>query len=187
MGMMNRVYLTVFSLAVGAFSIAGIMMGLNAGVGNEAVLTDLLHQYYRDSGAQWSLALISTLVLVASLQSLFGVIRRRQEDPGVDRLTEFGHIRISLKTLENLSVKAARRVKGIRDLTARVRHDGSNSSVGIGLKLTVDGETPIQTLSEQLQETVKHYLEEVAGVDVNQISVYIADTVQPNRSRVRVE
>ncbi|SDW53708.1 hypothetical protein SAMN05444487_10462 [Marininema mesophilum] len=44
--------------------------------------------------------------------------------------------------------------------------------MGIGLKLTVDGETPIQTLSEQLESTVKKNVEEISGVVVNQISVY---------------
>ncbi|MFC4078222.1 alkaline shock response membrane anchor protein AmaP [Salinithrix halophila] len=183
----NRLLLTLYSLAFLLLSGAGILAGMGMWLGRKRVVDGWVDRFYSDPALCWMVLVVSIVVFLISLRVIWQALWNRQEDRGVDRLTEIGHVRISLQTLENLSVKAACRVRGIRNLTARVRHDGNNASVGIGLKLTVDGETPIQTLSEQLQHTVKNYVEEVAGVDVNQISVYIADTVQPDRTRVRVD
>lgn len=187
MGALNRLLLFAYSLLFLIITALGTSMALNVGFGQEEVVSDWLDRFYRNPEARWSILALSVLALVFSLRLLWISLQIRKEDPGVDRLTEFGHVRISLETLESLAVKAARKVQGIRDLSARVRREGDHTSIGIGLKLTVDGDTPIQTLSEQLQQSVKTYVEEIAGVDVSQISVYIADTVKPERSRNRVE
>jgi uncharacterized alkaline shock family protein YloU len=105
----------------------------------------------------------------------------------VEHKTEVGYIHISLSTIESIAMKAARRVKGVRDLTARIRHQAQQSSVTIGLKITVDGETPIQPLSEQLQQLVKEQVKAITGVQVSQVSVYVAQTVQPDKTRICVE
>ncbi|OYD09830.1 alkaline shock response membrane anchor protein AmaP [Paludifilum halophilum] len=187
MDMLNRLLLLFYSLIFAVLSAVAVAFTLGAGTGRERVVTDWIGQLNHNPDVRWPVLMISIVVFIASLRLIWYSFQRKGEAPGVDRLTEIGHIRISLKTLENLAEKAARRVRGIRDLTARVRHDGNHSSIGIGLKLTVDGDTPIQALSEELQQTVKNHIEEIAGVAVNQISVYISDTVQPDRSRVRVE
>ncbi len=184
MNLKSRFLLLLCSIIILFLSSAGIAVTSGL-IWTEKQLTFFAAQMYQDPYLKWGIIGISLLLFLFSLRVLFVSLAREKDSPGVDRLTEVGHVHISLSTLESLAVKAAWRVQGIRDLTARVRHDGS--SVGIGLKLVVDGERPIQELSEELQQAVKIYLEEIAGVSVNQVSVYVTDTEKPNRSRVRVE
>ncbi|MDA8354454.1 MAG: alkaline shock response membrane anchor protein AmaP [Firmicutes bacterium] len=187
MGVLNRLLLMVYSLLFLMLSAMGVGLFVSAEWGQQGLLAGWLDRIYRDTGVRWFVLAVSIMVLVYSLRMLRLSLENKKEEPGVDRLTEIGHIRISLKTLESLTVKRARGIKGIRTITARVRQDSDHTSVGVGLKLVVDGDTPIQTLSEELQQSIKTHLEEIAGVDVSQISVYIADTVQPDRSPIRVE
>ncbi|PTX53926.1 putative alkaline shock family protein YloU [Melghirimyces profundicolus] len=186
MGVLNRLLLLGYGLLFLMVATLGLSFAFKFGLDREG-LEGWVNKLYRNPGARWTVAAVSAMILAFSLRLLWVTVHKDKEDPGVDRLTEIGHIRISCKTLESLAIKAAHRVKGIRDLSARVRQDAARSSVGIGLKLTVEGDTPIQVLSEQLQQSVKTHVEEIAGVDVSQISVYIVDTVQPDRSRIRVE
>ena len=178
MSLFDRLLLVFHSLVVAVLSAMVALAGAGAAS---------LEWVWEAPHLRWAVAVIGLLLFLLSLRLLFSVMRRPKGE-GVDRLTEFGYIRISLDTLESIAQRAARGVKGIRDLTARVRFSSdSPSSVGIGLKITVDGETPILLLSEELQRTVKKQVEEIAGVEVNQVSVLVKDTFQPERSRIRVD
>ncbi|SFJ31070.1 alkaline shock response membrane anchor protein AmaP [Thermoflavimicrobium dichotomicum] len=186
MGLWDRLLLFLFSLGVAALAITGILIGCDLFIdpkkASEAIL--LLD---RDVTLNISVVGVSVFVLLISLYFISWGIFRRSANAGVDQLTEIGNIRISLETIENIAVKAARRVKGVRDLSARIRHNIKTSSVDIGLKIIVDGETPIQQVSEQLQRTVKDQVETIAGVAVDQVPVYVAKTIQANRAKIRVE
>lgn len=178
MGLFDRLLLIFHCLVVAVLSAMVALAGAGAAS---------LEWVWEGAYLRWTVAGLGLLLFVLSFRLLFWAMRR-PKDGGVDRLTEFGYIRISLETLESIASRAARGVKGIRDLTARVQFSSdSPSTVGIGLKITVDGETPIQILSEELQRTVKEQVEEIAGVEVSQVSVLVKDTVQPERTRIRVE
>ncbi|SMO40092.1 alkaline shock response membrane anchor protein AmaP [Melghirimyces algeriensis] len=187
MGVLNRLLLIVNSLLLLVSSVFGISVALDVGWGRYIRVSEWLNRLYKSPDARWFVLVLSVALLIFSIWMFCFSIQRHKRYSGVDRLTEIGHIRISSKALEGMALFAAQRVKGIRNLSANVRHDENQSSIGIGLKLSVEGDTPIQTLSEQLQHSVKSYVEEVAGVDVRQISVYIVDTVQPDSKRIRVK
>ena len=125
MGLFDRLLLVFHSLVVAVLSAMVALAGTGAaslGWVWESVYLTL------DRGGS------RPVLFFLSLRLLFSAMRR-QRDGGVDRLTEFGYIRISLETLESIASRAARGVKGIRDLTARVHFSSdSPSSVGIGLK-----------------------------------------------------
>lgn len=187
MGWLDRLLLLVYSLGIALLSVFGFLFGSQFFITPEVVQSSLA-QFYEDSGLRWSITGVSLFVFLISLRFFFkALIKGKEMDAGVNRETEIGHIRISLHSIESIAAKVARRVKGVRELTARVRHRDNDSSVGIGLKIVVDGETPIQHLSEQLQLVVKEQVEQIAGVDVDQVSVYVAQTIQPDKSRVRVD
>ncbi|TCS96384.1 alkaline shock response membrane anchor protein AmaP [Hazenella coriacea] len=187
MGWLDRLLLLLYSLGIAALAVFGFLFSFQLLVGPEEIQSGLT-QFNDDPSLRWAIAGVSLFVFIISLRFIFkAVIKQKEIDSGVDRETEIGHIRISLRSIESIAAKAARRVKGVRDLTARVRHRTNDSSVGIGLKIVVDGETPIQHLSEQLQLVVKEQVEQIAGVQVDQVSVYVAQTIQPDKSRVRVD
>ncbi|PTM58528.1 alkaline shock response membrane anchor protein AmaP [Desmospora activa] len=183
----HRLLLLIFSLILLVVSGVGALITIDVGIGKKETVTRWMDTVYADPQIRWPVLVISLLLILFTLHTIIQLSQNRDQETGVDRMTEFGHIRVSLKTLENLALQAGNNIKGIHNLSARVKHDVTHSSVGIGLKLTVDGDIPIQVLSEQLQQTVKTHVEEIAGVNVNKISVYIADTVQPDRTPVRID
>lgn len=106
--------------------------------------------------------------------------------PSIDQRTEFGDIRISLETVENLALKAAGRVRGLKDLRSRVRVTGAGLEIVI--RAVVDGESSIPAMTEEVQAAVKEHLELITGVPVAQVSVFVANVAQSSHSfRSRVE
>jgi uncharacterized alkaline shock family protein YloU len=187
LGVIDRLLLFLCSIGLAVLALVVCLMGLQIGIQPELVQAGM-ERFYQDLGWRWATAAVSLSVLLISLRLLLvSLSRKKRIDPGVEHKTEVGYIHISLSTIESIAIKAARRVKGVRDLTARIRHQVQQSSVTIGLKITVDGETPIQPLSEQLQQLVKDQVKAITGVQVSQVSVYVAQTVQPDKTRICVE
>jgi len=111
MSLFDRLLLVFHSLVVAVLSAMVALAGAGAAS---------LEWVWEAPHLRWAVAVIGLLLFLLSLRLLFSVMRRPKGE-GVDRLTEFGYIRISLDTLESIAQRAARGVKGIRDLTARVR------------------------------------------------------------------
>jgi uncharacterized alkaline shock family protein YloU len=96
--------------------------------------------------------------------------------PSIDQRTEFGDVRISLDTIENLALKAASRSRGVRDLKARIQVD--NAGLSIELRCIVDGEASIPATTEEIQSNVKAHIEDITGIPVATVSVYVANVTQ---------
>src|SRR5262249_49184550 len=103
--------------------------------------------------------------------------RRRAAGAGVEHTTSFGYICISLPAVESICLRAARRIKGLHELTAKVRYVAADT-VAVGLRIVVDGDQSIPLLSEQLQQAVKDDTERITEAKVNQVSVYVAAVKQ---------
>lgn len=103
----------------------------------------------------------------------------------VHQRTEFGDVQISLDTIENMTLKVAERTKGVRDLKTRVRV--VESGLEIVIRAVVDGETPIPGLSESMQKSIHTEVEEITGIPVSSVSVYIANIVHSPAFKSRVQ
>ncbi len=185
MSLWDRLLLFLYSLGVAALAVTGILIGCRLFINpQEASRAILLLEY--DLALNISVVGVAIFVLLFSIRFMSLGLFNKESNKGVDYVTEIGNIRISLETIENIALKAAKRVKGVRDLSARIRHDLKNSTVNIGLRVVVDGETPVQEISEQLQHTVKSQVEKLTGVNVDQVPIFVAKTIQGKR-KVRVE
>ena len=58
---------------------------------------------------------------------------------GIDQETEIGAVHISLTTIEEIVLRAAKQVKGVFNLKARVHYDEEKSNLSIGIKIEIDG------------------------------------------------
>jgi uncharacterized alkaline shock family protein YloU len=139
--------------------------------------TSAVQQLYHDMPTAYTAIAIGLLVLVISLRFLYVTLRRgRAQAPSIDQRTDFGDIRISLDTVENLSLKAASRSRGVKDVKARVRV--SPAGIEIDIRALVDGESSIPELSEDMQRSVKELVEEITGIPVATVTVFVANIVQ---------
>ncbi|MOA59771.1 hypothetical protein D3C78_1844680 [compost metagenome] len=84
-----------------------------------------------------------------------------------------------------MSYKAATRVRGIKEVKTRIRI--TEAGLEIVVRAMVDGESSILTLTEEVQKQVHDHVEEITGIPVSNVSVYIANLVQSTVIKSRVE
>jgi uncharacterized alkaline shock family protein YloU len=171
----DRLLLLIYSLAV--IVIICFLLGAAFNWIPQADTQNFIHTVYTDTNT--SLAFISVCIVLLLISIRMFVIAARTgggSAPSIDQRTEYGDIRISMETVENLALKAAGRSRSVKDLKTRVRI--SSAGLEIVIRTLVDGETSIPSLTEEIQTAVKDHVEEITGIPVAVVSVYVANIAQ---------
>lgn len=186
MNLFDRFILTLYSLALVVISLFVMAAGLN--LISSAYIETAIAEMYTSSQVGMIYFAAAAVFFLISLKFLFSSVRGRASrphmSPSVQRSTEYGNVQITVETLESLAIHATRRVRGVRDLKARiaVRENGT----AVHMKVTVDGETPIPDLTQQIQQAVKERIETIAGVELSEVTVLVAEVAQSGTgSRIR--
>lgn len=180
----DKFLLFLYSIAILILTGIGLVMAFGW-VAPEAAKS-AVDAVYAAGPVQYAAVAVCAVLFLLSIRFLFVSLQRSRERSGsIDQRTDFGDIRISLETVENLSLKAANRVRGVKDLRARVRVD--NSGLDIQLRSVIDGESSIPQLTEEMQRGVKEHVEEITGIPVASVTVYVANVVQSQSFKARVE
>lgn len=182
---LDRLLLFLYTLIIGI----SVVFFLVASFGLVPIETSgnfLRNLYYEGSTAYPAIA-IGLFVLVVTLRFFYVSIRRgRGQVPSIDQRSDIGDIRISLETVENLALKSAGRVKGVKDMKAKV--SVSDAGLDIVIRTIVDGESSIPELSEEMQRYVKTHIEDITGIPVAGVSVFVANVMHSQTSfKSRVE
>lgn len=181
----DRFLLLIFSLAV---MVALCCLLLTAfGVISFDQANTFTSNLYRDVNTAVAVIVTSIVLLLISIRLLVISLRTGQGSASsIDQRTEFGDIRISMETVENLALKVAARSRGAKELKARVRVN--NAGLEIELRTVVDGESSIPVLTEEIQSAIKEHIEEITGIPVAAVAVYVANIAQNNHTfKSRVE
>lgn len=98
------------------------------------------------------------------------------------RGTSLGEIRITADTIEALARRAARQVRGIRevDTFADVGEDG----IVISMSVLVSPDISIPSVCDELQGSLERYIHETVGVDVSTIRVNVRNLASEQKARV---
>ncbi|MCI3920185.1 alkaline shock response membrane anchor protein AmaP [Paenibacillus sp. TRM 82003] len=180
----DKFLLFLYSVVVMLVAGIGILLSLTWIESSDAVAA--IQEVYASRPVSVVVLVVCAVLFLLSLRFLFLSLRRSRERSGsIDQRTEFGDIRISLETVENLSLKAAGRIRGAKDVRARVRVD--ESGLDIQLRSVIDGESSIPHLTEEMQRAVKEHVEEITGIPVASVTVYVANVVQSQSFKARVE
>ncbi|MGG1551671.1 MULTISPECIES: alkaline shock response membrane anchor protein AmaP [Paenibacillus] len=171
----DRLLLLIFSLIIFVAAIF-VLVTASSWIPLEQA-SQTLHNFYYDKSYAYAAIIVSVIVLLIAVRFIILTLRPgRAQVPSIDQRTDFGDIRISIETVENLSLKAAGRTKGTKDLRARVRVN--QAGLEITIRTIVDGESSIPELTEEMQGTVKSYIEEITGIPVAAVTVFVANIVQ---------
>ncbi|MFD0586804.1 alkaline shock response membrane anchor protein AmaP [Paenibacillus sp. GCM10027627] len=180
----DKLLLFLFSLAIGVVSV--FMAALGFGLISREMAFDMLEHLYPFNPISITVGVVGIVLFLISLRFFIVSLQRgSSSSQSIDQRTEFGDIRISIETIENLSLKAAAKQRGVKDLKARVR--ASDAGLEIVLRAVIDGEHSIPALTEEIQRTVKEHIEEITGLPVINVAVFIANVVQANTFKSRVE
>ncbi len=171
----DRFLLFIFSLVVILGMIAILLFTF--GVLSLEDTTSFLNRVYEDSATAAVLIASSCIMLILAGRFFYISVRTSSPTvPSIDQRTELGDVRISLDTVENLALKAAARTRGLKDLKARIKVD--QAGLEVELRTVVDGETSIPAITEEVQNGIKSHIEEITGIPVSRVSVYVANVVQ---------
>ncbi len=180
----DKLLLFLYSLIVGMISI--FLMSLGFGWLTSGMLEDLFTEFYRMDGVQIGTGAAGIALLLLSLRFfVLSLYRGSMSAQSIDQRTEFGDIRISIETIENLALKTASKQRGVKELRARVR--ASDAGLEIVLRAVIDGESSIPALTEEIQRAVKDHVEEITGIPVTNVAVFVANVVQASTFKSRVE
>lgn len=182
----DRLLLFLFTVAV----IAGVCCLLLAAFGLIPFesMSKFMNDVYFEVGTAVPFIVVCVVVLLIGVRLFYISVRTGAGSnvPSIDQRTEFGDIRISLDTVENLALKAASRSRGVKDLRARIKI--GSAGIEIVIRSIVDGESPIPELTEEIQRTVKSHVEEITGIPVAGVSVYVANVANASHTfKSRVE
>lgn len=175
---LDRLLLFIYSLSIGIISVIAILL-----------LTNIvpLSLSRSDEKTLYIVSLVvAALLFILSIRFFYISVRRdRNSLPSIDQRTDYGDIQISIETIQNLSYKAASRVRGIKEVKTKIRI--TDAGLEIMVRAMVDGETSIPSLTEEVQKQVHDHVEEITGIPVSYVSVYIANIVQSTVMKNRVE
>ncbi|HEY2493893.1 MAG TPA: alkaline shock response membrane anchor protein AmaP [Paenibacillus sp.] len=177
--LLDRLLLFLYSLIVAVLSVLAILLLSGVAPFNEI---DADNQTVFTT----SIIVLAVLFLLSVRFFYISIRRDRNAVPSIDQRTEYGEIQISVETIENLCLKAASKVRGVRDLKARVRV--TQSGIDITIRAIVEGDLSIPVMTSDVQKQVHDYLQETTGIPVANVSVYIANVAQAAPSfKSRVE
>ncbi|MDQ6421047.1 alkaline shock response membrane anchor protein AmaP [Paenibacillus sp. LHD-117] len=180
----DKLMLFLYSLIVGVISI--FLMSLGFGWLTSEMLEDLFTEFYRLDGVQIGTGIAGVVLLLLSFRFfILSLHRGSMSAQSIDQRTEYGDIRISIETIENLALKTGSKQRGVKELRARVR--ASDAGLEIVLRAVIDGESSIPALTEEIQRAVKEHVEEITGIPVMNVAVFVANVVQANTFKSRVE
>ncbi|MBT9176452.1 MAG: hypothetical protein DDT20_00771 [Firmicutes bacterium] len=178
MNILDRIMLTLYTLAVAALSLLVFGASIDFPPGfYSAELGALL--------TQWEAILVALFFFVVSVRFLLSGIRReRPSRAAVTHQGELGDVRISLNAIRNLTQRTVLGLRGVH--TAKVRVQLAEKGLELTIELAVTQDSNIPALTAQVQETVRKHIEACTGVGVLAVRVLVVE-MAPASSRVRVQ
>lgn len=187
MGMMyDRILLFLSSVAAAFVSVVAV--GLTFGWVGRGQASAWLNALYNEPLIRGICAAAAVMALLISLRLIYLSVRAgRDRFPSINQRNAYGDVRISYEAVHHLALQAAGRIKGLQETRARVR--AAEKGLEIELSTLADGDTSIPALSEETQRSVKSHIEEMTGIPVAGVSVYIRNvgTSSPPVFKNRVE
>ncbi|MDN5346905.1 MAG: hypothetical protein PWP65_469 [Clostridia bacterium] len=123
------------------------------------------------------------LVAARFLWAGLAILRPRSDsDQALIQTTDLGEVRLTMPALESMVVRAARQIKGIREVKVRLKV--LPGGLAVMLELTVLPDRSLPPLAQEAQEAVRRYLSEIAGLEVLEVRVLVSGLTPESIRRV---
>ncbi len=176
-------------LLILAIVVAFILFGVSANLIPENMATGFVSLFYLNAQNRLILAGAGIVVLLIALKLVFAGREKKEVQPlsAMIRQSDIGGTFVALSAIDSMVQKHCRAQSRIRDCVSTI-HPGDNG-ITIGIRLSVLPDTDIKTLTDELQRSLKEYIEGLTGITVNEIGVLVesASTPVTNATIARVE
>jgi len=189
LNLFDRFILTLYSLALTILSV--VVMAVTIGIVPYELAMANLQAVYEVGNLRYTYFAVAVIFFLISLKFLLQGFRfkggkERKSKGDIAKTTDYGQVRITVNTLDSIALKATRRVRGVREAKNTITTDETGTIILI--QVSVDGETPIPSIVEEVQKNVKEQVEKIVGIDVKHIDVKITEVAQQPSNRLsRVE
>ena len=167
-----RTFDRIFSLILGLLFLAlsAALLGSSLGLGH-ATAVSWLTAVFQDK----LLSLLFFVITGAVAAYLFAMaFRSRATNETVQYTTPMGDVRISIQAIEDLALRAARKIRGVRDADIYVKRTDSGMAPDVS----------IPEVSNELRTKLGSYIRETAGMDIADVEVTVRKIAADIRSRV---
>ncbi len=174
----HRFLSSIFAILTIIF--AGIVLALALGW---VIPQEYLQSVLSISDNRWIIGVVSGLVILLALYMIVVASRGTgQHRELMIQDTSLGRVDISVPALEDLIRRASRQVREIREIRPVLQYEKDGVVVVLHLNVSPDANIPV--ITQEVQEAVKNYLEEKAGIRVLQVQVLVASVSFESRARV---
>lgn len=164
-------------LLIVAIVCAFVLFGVASRLIPEFMAVDFVSLFYANLTNALILAAVGLVLLVISIKLVFcGRGHKKEVQPAVTliRQSEIGGSYIALTAIDSMVQKHCRQQTKIRDCSSALR--AVEAGVAISLKLSVLPDTDIVSLTDELQKSLKEYIESLTGVNVSEVSILVEST-----------
>ena len=168
LNVLGRIMLALLLIFVIVF--AFILLGMSVNIVDSELATMLLarlYEYARPMIAGVGIALLAISCLLLFLGR--GKKEKAEVAPASTLMVqnEIGGTYIALDAIDSMVQKHCRAVPNVRDCHTSLR--ALEDGVSIGIRLAVLPDTDVATLTQQLQTSLKEYIQSLTGINVKEI------------------
>ncbi|MBU7007637.1 alkaline shock response membrane anchor protein AmaP [Phosphitispora fastidiosa] len=118
------------------------------------------------------LGVTAMVYFIVSVRFLFlALSSAKRPAQAVVQETGMGQVRVSVDALENMVRRVTAQIKGVRDVKPRVAC--LPEGVSVFLHVSMAPETNIPGTSDEIQQKVAAYIEEIAGIKVQAVKILV--------------
>jgi uncharacterized alkaline shock family protein YloU len=175
-------------LLIVAIVCAFVLFGVASRLIPETMAVDFVSLFYANLANALILAAVGLVLLLVSIKLVFCGRGHKEVQPAVAliRQSEIGGSYITLSAIDSMVQKHCRQQTKVRDCSSALRT--TDTGVAISLRLSVLPDTDIVTLTDELQKSLKEYIETLTGVNVAEVGILVESTAasaqHPAASRV---
>jgi uncharacterized alkaline shock family protein YloU len=175
-----------FSLTTYFFAL--IALALAIGLIILAVWTEIALQYLENvltnTDALLGVGIAGVILLLLAGRTLWAGLRTSETfQHTLIKNGEMGEIHISLEAINNLIIKSAQAVRGVKEVKPRIK--SLPEGVAVLLVVVINPDLDIPKVTTELQDNVAQYLQEYGGIEVLEVKVLVENVKsQTKTSRV---
>ncbi|MFW5995877.1 MAG: alkaline shock response membrane anchor protein AmaP [Halanaerobiaceae bacterium] len=172
----NRIILILITVV---FMFLTILFSLYSfGLGGKEAIPSIINNFH----ASWEFGLLFLALFIIGAWILYRLFNVGVREP-FTRINEndLGEVDITLNALRNLVKGIVTQQDGIDEISTRLGTD--DEGVRILLRGKVKTKTIIPSMTKELQEMVKAYIEDTTGVNVSEVRVLIDDIYEESGRR----
>ncbi len=173
----DRVLLSLYSLGVMAVLLIVVLAAAGWTTPVEWFRVAILHVNDR-----LVIGVAAAVYLLLSIRFLFlALSTEKRPAQAVVQETAMGQVRVSVDALENMVRRVTAQIKGVRDIKPRVAC--LPEGISVFLHVTMAPETNIPGTSDEIQQKVGAYIEEIAGIKVQAVKILVKSISESDNSQ----